>query len=439
MGEKSIRDLLKQLRGEERIQNPLEAIGFSPAILRLGLSEDQLYNYCRRSARVLLSEVHPDAMDGEVLEQARRASDALNLLNDREAFRQAMIEFREVRSNERAEERTLREQIRTLERQNTTLQEAHESTRQELEQERGFRRWLRRYFAGHGLHITQHSVMPVALCKGLTVLSFRFEFANGAPVEDKLAEAQAYYGEALKRTGSDHLLENDANYLNGMASRHNLGAIQIGELVDRALQSSSYKVPLIHWDYDLAVRELGMPKIISLTQASRRGVISDSGIRRLSDEYRHALLLLRNRFGEEYVLATDIFLESFIMNGQLSDTPSVLSQKRRIYVVGTTELGTVRLVDPIPKKRARLTMHESELLHDVPRHEFSGGAAGLLGCEPILAPGRAVISMDAHTSRSVRSDYPVHQQISSFKRRREEILNHNGLLFFLAHIVLGAE
>ena len=78
----SIRDLVRDLRGEERVINPLEQIGFSPAILRIGLSEDQLYNYCLRSARTLLAEVHPDRM-GEESEEARRFSDAFNVLHNR--------------------------------------------------------------------------------------------------------------------------------------------------------------------------------------------------------------------------------------------------------------------------------------------------------------------------------------------------------------------
>lgn len=171
----SIRDLVKDLRGEERVVNPLEQIGFSPAILRLGLSEDQLYEYCRRSARTLLAQVHPDRV-GEESEEAIKFSDALNSLNNREAFRQAMIEFRETRSYERAEERTLRQQIRAIEKQNADLQSAYVDVRAEVEQEKGFHTWMRRYFAGHALHITQEPVMPVAECRRLRVLSFQFAF-----------------------------------------------------------------------------------------------------------------------------------------------------------------------------------------------------------------------------------------------------------------------
>lgn len=434
----SIRDLVRDLRGEERTINPLEQIGFSPAILRLGLSEDQLYDYCRRSARTLLAQVHPDRV-GKESEEAIKFSAALNSLNDRGAFRQAMIEFREARSYERAEERTLHQQIRVLAKQNADLQAAYEDVRADAEKEKGFHIWMRRYFAGHTLHITQEPVMPVAECRRLTVLSFKFEFASGSRVQAKLKEAHAFYAEAARRTSTTRLLTNDEAHLNGLASRHNLGAIQIADLIDR-MSKSIYALPAIHWDYDLAVREIGMSKITGLTEASRRGVIRQSDISEnaLHDGYRNCLSVLRKRFGGEYVLKADMFAEVIPMRGQLSEAPTGMSEGKYIYVLGTTELLTARLIDPIPKQWARLGVHEKEFLHEWRRREAGGGPGDLLGCEPIIAPGRAIVSTDVDAVRPLRPSGADHQ-IAGFKKRREEVLQRKKLQFFIAHLVLNAE
>lgn len=434
----SIRNLVKDLRGEERAVNPLEQIGFSPAILRLGLSEDQLYDYCRRSARTLLAQVHPDRV-GEENEEAIKFSAALNSLNNREAFRQAMIEFRDTRSYERAEERTLRQQIRALEKQNADLQVAYQDARADAEKEKGFHIWMRRYFAGHTLHITQDPVMPIVRCRRLMVLSFQFAFASGPPAQAKLADAQARYGEAAERSGNNRLHANDEAFLNSMASVHNLGAIRIEELISRAAQSK-YSLPAIHWDYDLAVREMGMPKIAGLTEASRRGVIraSDISADSLRDEYKGCLNILRHHFGGEYVLKADIFAEEIPMHGQMSEAPTYFSGQKRIYVLGTTELATAHLIDPIPKQWARLVVHEKEFLHEWRRREAGGGPEDLFGCEPIIAPGRAIVSLDADALRPLRPSGAA-LQISGFLKRREEVLQRNNLRFFIAHLVLNAE
>lgn len=435
----SIRDLVRDLRGEERFVNPLEQIGFSPAILRLGLSEDQLYDYCQRSARALLAQVHPDRT-GKENEEARRFSDALTSLRDRENFRNAMIEFRETHSYQHLEERTLRQQIRALQKHNADLQAAYEGMREEVEKERGFHLWMRRYFAGHSLHTTRHPVLPVSVCRKLTTLSFKLEFVNGPPASQNIVKLQEDYTEAAKRSAGENLLPLDASHCNYIASVYNLCGIQFGELIKRASQSP-LALPAIHWDSDLAFREMGMPKMSKRTWASKGGVVRPSGINNdaLADEYRECLRFLRNRFGSQYVLRADIFAEELSMRGQLSEAPSGVSKGKRLYVIGTTELSTARLVDPIPKKWDQLIVHEDEFLHEWRSRAAGGGPADLLGCEPILAFGRAVVSLDvAEDARRLSVPDAAHY-ITRFKRNREGVLQKNKLTFFLAHLVLAAE
>ncbi|MFY9462922.1 MAG: hypothetical protein WAP52_01915, partial [Candidatus Sungiibacteriota bacterium] len=154
--------------------------------------------------------------------------------------------------------------------------------------------------------------------------------------------------------------------------------------------------------------------------------------------YRSCLNILRHRFGSEYVLKADIFAEEIPMHGQISEASTYLSEGRRIYVLGTTELMTARLIDPIPKQWARLQVHEGEFLHEWRRRNDGGGLGDLLGCEPIIAPGRAIIAMDVNAMRPLRSS-GIANQITLFKKRRVEVLQKNKLQFFIAHLVLNAE
>jgi hypothetical protein len=126
-GAKMFRDLLF---GKRWTENPLESIGLSPTILDLGLSPDDLYEYCRRIARDLLARVHPDRHNGVASPLVAKFSNAFNLLNDREMFDAALSSFRakdsqlrKENADLRADIRTLRTRVRNLEKEITFLTE----------------------------------------------------------------------------------------------------------------------------------------------------------------------------------------------------------------------------------------------------------------------------------------------------------------------------
>ncbi len=76
--------------------NPLRTIGFSHEILRLGLSEDELYDYAYATARSLFARVHPDrAHTTEIKEHQARVSEAFDLLKDRTLFNRWLRDFGE--------------------------------------------------------------------------------------------------------------------------------------------------------------------------------------------------------------------------------------------------------------------------------------------------------------------------------------------------------
>ena len=109
-------------------KNPLTMIGLTPAILGLGLTQDELYEYCTRAARVLLACVHPDRHHGTQRPEALHFSEAFALLKDRQVFNAAIAEFQGQRRHGSAhtthrskEEETLRLRFQELQRRNVVL------------------------------------------------------------------------------------------------------------------------------------------------------------------------------------------------------------------------------------------------------------------------------------------------------------------------------
>jgi len=109
-------------------KNPLTMIGLTPAILGLGLTQDELYEYCTRIARALFVCVHPDRHHGTPRPEALHVSEAFDLLKDRQVFHAAITEFQGQRRHGSAqttrrsqEEETLRLRFQELQRRNSVL------------------------------------------------------------------------------------------------------------------------------------------------------------------------------------------------------------------------------------------------------------------------------------------------------------------------------
>jgi hypothetical protein len=109
-------------------KNPLTMIGLTPAILGLGLTQDELYEYCTRIARTLFACVHPDRHHGTQRPEALYFSEAFDLLKDRQVFNAAIAEFQGQRRHGAAhtahrshEEETLHLRFQELQRRNSVL------------------------------------------------------------------------------------------------------------------------------------------------------------------------------------------------------------------------------------------------------------------------------------------------------------------------------
>ena len=142
-------------------KNPLTMIGLTSAILGLGLTQDELYEYCIRAARALFACVHPDRHNGTQRPEALHFSEAFALLKDRQVFNAAIEEFQGQRRHGSAhttrrskEEETLRLRFQELQRRNAVLMGEERKLRervQRLEQVNAIlRQSVQKYEESHG-------------------------------------------------------------------------------------------------------------------------------------------------------------------------------------------------------------------------------------------------------------------------------------------------
>ena len=152
-------------------KNPLTMIGLTPAILGLGLTQDELYEYCTRTARTLFACVHPDRHHGTQRPQALHFSEAFDLLKDRQVFNAALKEFQGQRRHGSAhttrrstEEETLRLRFQELQRRNAVLMGEARKLRervQHLEKVNAIlRQSVQKYEASHNNHRETQSAIP---------------------------------------------------------------------------------------------------------------------------------------------------------------------------------------------------------------------------------------------------------------------------------------
>ena len=149
-------------------KNPLTMIGLTPAILSLGLTQDELYEYCTRVARALFACVHPDRHNGQKRPEALHVSEAFDLLKDRQVFYAAITEFQGQRHQGSAptthrshEEETLRLRFQELQRRNILLMREERKLRERvhhLEQVNAIlRQSVQQYEASHTHYRETHS------------------------------------------------------------------------------------------------------------------------------------------------------------------------------------------------------------------------------------------------------------------------------------------
>ncbi|MGD0977402.1 MAG: hypothetical protein ABR875_03890 [Minisyncoccia bacterium] len=120
------RNEIETALGEKRFTiNPLVSIGLTESILTLGLNDDQLFRIIRSYIRQLVAQIHPDRTGREPSPEQKSFLDAFNLLDDRETFKLALTEFKNLKAEDRKESRILKQA-------NTSLRKRISQTEEEV-------------------------------------------------------------------------------------------------------------------------------------------------------------------------------------------------------------------------------------------------------------------------------------------------------------------
>ena len=124
--------------------NPLTSVGLGPQILEIGLTDDELIEYCRCLAKFLVAKFHPDRATSDKKRAAllhSRYSAAYVEMKDDEVFRFWLDELKQTRNWKRDElsslqqaNRELRERIDLLREQLDAAQTMRKKTQRELGQ-----------------------------------------------------------------------------------------------------------------------------------------------------------------------------------------------------------------------------------------------------------------------------------------------------------------
>jgi hypothetical protein len=180
-------------------KNPLHILGFSPELLKLGLSEDELYEYMYSTARLLFARMHPDRGNEEIEEQQRRVSEAFSLLKDRQLFSIWLRDLRDEVSEERAEITRIRKAHRDL--QEVATQHRKEAA-QNAKTLQSVRRGLttttgrfRTYLLTRNYELREGRVFSVGQDLTITVLRFGFHWESECTL--KMVRAHERRGERL--------------------------------------------------------------------------------------------------------------------------------------------------------------------------------------------------------------------------------------------------
>jgi hypothetical protein len=461
------RDILQKLQGETLEDNPLEIIGLSPAILDLGLSNEMLYEHCRRIARDLFRRVHPDVHGGVVTPAMERFSKAFSLLDDnRKAFEAALRRFREKRTYQQQHEKILRLRIRNLAEEVASLEnqlrakdkacaeeikrrlwrqqaEYEEKTfylRADLQKARlaadtnkKVREWVYGYLVGKSLRFapSAEEIKPIGECARLTVVSLAFAFTpyGNDDSGSRREEIKRLYDMSVRRAKADRrqsVSRADYATLCSKILEYNLAAVPVAELVQIAIDSR-LRMPMVHWcPTTAAVRKLNLTKMIpgSSPMGRRAKIIRSSvSLRKpelsVVEKYRDILACLAQAIGEKYVVRAAIVPERISFRHGHLEGDSI--SRGKLYVIGSADLEKSMACLKTP--RSRQSLSRLEVMPEV-----------LLETEPIVFPGRALISVRA--PRSIGTEGKSTEEIwTSFLEKKKSVQSKKQNLF-LSHIVL---
>ncbi|MFH1423911.1 MAG: hypothetical protein ABIG29_03115 [Candidatus Nealsonbacteria bacterium] len=395
-----------KLGGITKEPNPLELIGLSPAILQLGLSDDELYAQCEQFARGLAARVHPDKIKKET-EAARRFSAVLDLLKKREVFDRAIAEFRQWSVYLQPGERALISQKEELEKK---LRRAEE----EAAGENSFSRWAQDYLVGRAIRIAFDQIDKNIL----TVISLGLSFVpiSDVPTQNGLDKAKVLYDRAAKNSFGKIAL-GDAR--GGIRSNF-LDTETIGRLIERA-KISGWRAPLIRWNFDVAACELGFPRAASCRapMLQETAVLNDSA----SERYRMIFDQISKELGSMRVVSLFFAPEKIALPDDRFITGDAVDGNT-LFLLGSVDLQTGLW---FLKQRAESSVGRTVELRPVVSSEI------IRHIEPFILPGRMIVSILALDPLKLQTKDAASIWQHIMKRRNMAMSRCH---FFLSHVVL---
>lgn len=365
------KDFQRFLEGKKKEKNPLEVIGFSPSILETGLSLNEMHDYCKRSARILVSIVHPDSKGGVDNPKIRRFTEILKSLENLKVFEEAVNEFRALHTWQKRGEEAIQKQCEGLVREVEHLKNLLQNSEDARDWESRFRKWIFRYLEKQAMSPFLKGTKTLTECQEVVVASF---YLMPCDPPDKNVPKELQNPKLFNST------------VQQIINKGNFDAIKVSQLIQRVLDSS-IEFPAVCWTQNLALREMGFQ--VSLNREERKRVVSSTTIpgagQEVAQRYRKFLHEFLQIFGDMYTNKFRIIPEILrIKNGFIKDSLDGYS----LFVVGSAPLDLA----------ARYLTSSGSL------YRFSAKDDLLLLAEPFLAPDRVIVTMLAQPRRRCKCE-----------------------------------
>jgi hypothetical protein len=310
--------LARQFGVSDDAENPLEVIGFTDAILNLGLSDEELYDYAYRTARWLVAHFHSDR-SGQVAdlnEKQERIKHAYDELKTDKSFKRWLGKFRTKKSEESSDQNELKrtlsasqknfqrvqEQIKEVQTHSNNMMRMLHSTQDRLT-ERIYTDGLffskpvvyRHRVLGGGRYYAVGREQATAMI----VMSIHVQNALKSPNNHLLAEFRAEYRRKIKAIEAQRANKMQSTEMLGplrddMLSQ-GFGATSFKGLLEETLANKSLLPPLV-WNPRKAFHRLNFARLAKFDRIDSLpdpyktlSHLSPEGLQALDSSYRKAL------------------------------------------------------------------------------------------------------------------------------------------------------
>lgn len=281
-------------------KNPLRTIGLSSLILELGLSDDELYEFCRDMAKDLVVHFHPDRIEASatVVEHQRRFAGAFEALKNRQVFDSALSEFKQ-QHNEEMSERSREHQIAVTQRglldeTRTKLASAEDSVKNTNHRIDAMKDKFFTHLRLRGANLAESAssdLRATGIQQAVRLNLLVFDPYSPCTLPDKsiVRQFQEEYKLITSRRGWN---KDKRKHFESSLRGKKVGGTRVQDLIAEALDSDEL-FPVINWSSADGYRKLGLTRFATGNHERRhRGTTpteTNLSIPGLSSLYRNAL------------------------------------------------------------------------------------------------------------------------------------------------------